>query len=710
MTKIYIFFTLLIMFFCLFCPINVFSVTPFFFDAKAFSVDKDNDGGDDYILTKFDVDLDEEIADDVTVIATLYDNLNKIVDSEQKTFLINGQEQKYDEIQLIPVPNIAGTYSVNLAFVDSFDEIDILNISYNPTPGSQPMAYFGDIIQYSDLGSIQVDFDVNIIQQMTLGVKVEVRLMDSAGTIVDTKTLEFDTYYDDLDYQHISLTPLNEDLYSVAMIVRPKTGLSIMDSRLLSVIYPPGTGAYFRKYNAVVFNDRVEVNFDVDLEYYISYPISVEAAMYDSNNDVVAYAFTSYITNSAYYDEKTITLKPENIYGDNYYVELVLYIDDIPSSYGYINDLVMGIHTITATAGFGGTITPSGVISVDRSSSQFFVIAPSQGYHVSDLVVDDESKGALTLYTFTDIKADHTIKAVFQSDYIKGDLNGDGFIKSNDAIIVLSYAANLITLTAQQMIAGDMNDDGVINTKDAILVLRKSAGLIAAPTKYDSHIKLVLPDIYGVAGENISVPLKASNINDVMCGLVCISYDSKVLKAINVECSQNITLLSNVNEDGKVYIAFITNGTMKDNILSNISFKVISDDASAMKITNAEFYRIDNLSIIADIKNGLFSSWLKPAKENALLQNFPNPFNPSTWIPYQLQRESDIDIAIYTESGKIVREFRLGRKPAGIYLSPERALYWDGRDHSGEKVASGVYFYRIQAGEFSAIRKMIVME
>ena len=95
-------------------------------------------------------------------------------------------------------------------------------------------------------------------------------------------------------------------------------------------------------------------------------------------------------------------------------------------------------------------------------------------------------------------------------------------------------------------------------------------------------------------------------------------------------------------------------------------------------------------------------------KETALLPNYPNPFNPETWIPYQLAIPADVSISIYAADGKLVRTLNLGHQPVGIYHQRSRAAYWDGRNTQGEPVASGVYFYTLAAGGFTATRKMLI--
>ena len=94
--------------------------------------------------------------------------------------------------------------------------------------------------------------------------------------------------------------------------------------------------------------------------------------------------------------------------------------------------------------------------------------------------------------------------------------------------------------------------------------------------------------------------------------------------------------------------------------------------------------------------------------ENTLLANYPNPFNPETWIPYQLSASADVSVSIYAVDGRLVRRLDLGHQTAGIYQSKSLAAYWDGRNAFGERVASGLYFYTLTAGDFTATRKMLI--
>ena len=96
--------------------------------------------------------------------------------------------------------------------------------------------------------------------------------------------------------------------------------------------------------------------------------------------------------------------------------------------------------------------------------------------------------------------------------------------------------------------------------------------------------------------------------------------------------------------------------------------------------------------------------------ETKLLPNYPNPFNPETWIPFELSRDSKVSVSIYNVIGTLVRQIKLGYLQAGRYTSQSRAVYWDGRTDSGERVTSGTYFYTLRTNVFRFTRKMLVLK
>ena len=97
-------------------------------------------------------------------------------------------------------------------------------------------------------------------------------------------------------------------------------------------------------------------------------------------------------------------------------------------------------------------------------------------------------------------------------------------------------------------------------------------------------------------------------------------------------------------------------------------------------------------------------------EKTVLLANYPNPFNPETWIPYHLADPSNVQITIYDTRGSIIRHLKLGHQHPGYYATKDRAAYWDGRNEVGERVANGIYFYQLQADQVSFLRKMVILK
>ena len=117
---------------------------------------------------------------------------------------------------------------------------------------------------------------------------------------------------------------------------------------------------------------------------------------------------------------------------------------------------------------------------------------------------------------------------------------------------------------------------------------------------------------------------------------------------------------------------------------------------------------------VDDVKNGTLElenliAYEIPA-ETELLRNYPNPFNPETWIPYHLSEDADVRLTIYDINGEMVRDIDVGHQTAAKYDTRSKAIYWDGRNRFGEQVASGIYFYHLQAGDFSGTRKMVILK
>jgi hypothetical protein len=168
-------------------------------------------------------------------------------------------------------------------------------------------------------------------------------------------------------------------------------------------------------------------------------------------------------------------------------------------------------------------------------------------------------------------------------------------------------------------------------------------------------------------------------------------------------------MVSNLNALGTIHLAFASMDSLDSKTLARIRFDILTDDTSPLTFKRVMMYGPDGLPLPSRGMDEEFSSWAFPPEKTALLQNFPNPFNPDTWIPYQLNRESDVSITIYDAVGRMVRHLDLGQKPVGTYRTRERAAHWNGRNQAGELVVSGIYFVVLKSGDYRETRSVVLI-
>ena len=210
-----------------------------------------------------------------------------------------------------------------------------------------------------------------------------------------------------------------------------------------------------------------------------------------------------------------------------------------------------------------------------------------------------------------------------------------------------------ITISIEgQLAAGDVNRDGQVTVADLILVTAQLGKRVPAGTAED------------VNGDGIV------NMLDLL--VVAQAIDSP---AAPVAVGRNI--------DAAMVEAWITQARLEDD--GSLPFK----------------QGIENLQ-------KLLASLIP--KRTALLPNYPNPFNPETWIPYHLAEAADVTLTIYSTEGRSVHQLDLGYQRAGYYLTRGQAAYWDGRNRLGEPVGSGLYFYTLTTGDFTATRRMLILK
>ena len=156
-------------------------------------------------------------------------------------------------------------------------------------------------------------------------------------------------------------------------------------------------------------------------------------------------------------------------------------------------------------------------------------------------------------------------------------------------------------------------------------------------------------------------------------------------------------------------------GAGNSNLLRDYQF--VDDDAEVGK---TYFYYLEDVDIYGvKNKNEIIKVAVVVVLDKALrvipmefrlLQNFPNPFNPETWLPYQLASDAIVLVGIYDMKGQLVRQLDLGEQKAGQYVYKGKAAYWDGKDQTGEPVSSGLYFYMLKAGDFQATKRMLIVK
>ena len=315
---------------------------------------------------------------------------------------------------------------------------------------------------------------------------------------------------------------------------------------------------------------------------------------------------------------------------------------------------------------------------------------------------------------------DETVTLTFTAS-VEGEINGTLSIESNDE---QSPTELEITGTADILI-GDLSGNGYVTAQDAALILQYVIGLIdhfpveemispsaSIPREEDFHNYVVkLPEQTARAGDRIDVPIAIDDGTGLLAGGISFKYDPTILKPINV--APQILFLNgayseaNISRRGEIRFAFATTQLIQGqgNLLM-VEFEVLSNTEGRTSPLILDNVDLSNSLSVTRI-NGAVT--VLPSK-SLLLQNYPNPFNPETWIPYQLAADAPVTIRIYNTKGQLIRTIALGNKSAGVYIAKDKAAYWDGRDSLGEKVASDVYYYTLEAGEFRATRKMVIVK
>ena len=344
---------------------------------------------------------------------------------------------------------------------------------------------------------------------------------------------------------------------------------------------------------------------------------------------------------------------------------------------------------------------------------------PSVGYTISetDIRVGDTFTLHFNAENFIDLagwQADiafdpHALEAVevTEGDFLKSE-GGDTFFQGG----TIDNTAGKITSLYSARIA----ESGVSGIGTLLSVTFKAkAGGETQVTLENFEFSSITGDIIPAVPPNITITVGEYPAWDVnQDGRV--SIIDLVLVAKDFGSNTSANLRTDVNRDGTINIQdlILVAQHIGESTDSTAAPTIYGDELTPTIvqtwIKQAQIANDGSIAFQQGIENlqRLLAS-LIPEK-TALLANYPNPFNPETWVPYHLSKSAEVTLTIYTTNGTVVRTLTLGHQPAGIYKTQNRAAHWNGKNEQGELVSSGIYFYTLTAGDFTATRKMLILK
>ena len=308
------------------------------------------------------------------------------------------------------------------------------------------------------------------------------------------------------------------------------------------------------------------------------------------------------------------------------------------------------------------------------------------------------------------------------------DVNGDGTVGIFDLIIVASEFGKVIdrVLFGQNP---DVNRDGVVNLFDLIIVgthFGETIGVSPAPERSSAPISATIRfENPRFSGNNLlldliidtDVPLVGYHIRIAPEGFLKVNPDSSESGVFRLEgAAEAGTLVAAKLGVGNPWLGRVRLATLELEVDNSAGSGHFANPR--VSVDAAHLVSVDGQPIRVGVEP-FFIDKLRPS-QTRVFPNYPNPFNPETWIPYHLAHAADVTLTIYDTKGTVVRRLDLGHQPAGYYTARSKAAYWNGCNASGESVASGVYFYQLRAGrsglsmphrrDYSATRKMLILK
>ena len=383
-----------------------------------------------------------------------------------------------------------------------------------------------------------------------------------------------------------------------------------------------------------------------------------------------------------------------------------------------------GYTTVTSTGTIGGltftkqrihidiqTLMPDDTITLIYGNGGYDsgVTAPANQISTFIISVASTSGGTLTL-----IKQSPVIDVYLDP----WDVNDDGTVGILDLIVVASELGRVI----DGVVFGqnpDVNRDGLVDVSDLIAVgvhfedpIRSSAAPERVTAPVSATIRFENPRF---AGNRLlldlivdtAVPLVGYHLRIAPNGLLKIDLNRSEDDVFRLEeVAQSGTLVGAKLGGGHPWRGRVRLGTLE--LETNRSADSAQSSTPAVSVNTAYLVSVDGQSVPVRVEP--FSMDQLHPRRTGVFPNYPNPFNPETWIPFQLHRAAHVRITIYDVLGHEIRGFDLGYLSAGYYKTRERAVYWDGRNEVNERVASGTYFYRLEAGDFVGTHRMVILK
>jgi len=268
----------------------------------------------------------------------------------------------------------------------------------------------------------------------------------------------------------------------------------------------------------------------------------------------------------------------------------------------------------------------------------------------------------------------------------------------------------------------DVDQDVAIGAMDASYVLQAAVGMIALPVAPAAapmiaaaapSYRLTASATSARPGGQIVVSLDASAAADLRAGELVLDFDDALLKPAAVSLRRRGVdgqtarpLLVQRERDGRLAVAFASAQPLD---AADAVIEVAFEASRLISHAREGGIRVSHLRLNGSrVEAGLAFPFRIEPFANRLMANYPNPFNPETWIPFELAADAHVTVSIYDLVGNRVRALDLGVRPTGDHTGREDAAHWDGRNAQGERVASGLYVYELTAGEYRAVRRMVV--